>query len=116
MLVYAVAAPQMDEAALSWFVDDTIGKAVLGVPGVGRFARVGGVQREVRIEVDPVRLASLGVTAAEVSRALREVEQQSSGGRTQFGGDEQSVRTIATVRHASELDADRKSTRLNSSH
>src|SRR3546814_14056169 len=95
----------MDEAALSWFVDDTIGKAVLGVPGVGRFARVGGVQREVRIEVDPVRLASLGVTAAEVSRALREVEQQSSGGRTQFGGDEQSVRTIATVRHASELDA-----------
>src|SRR3546814_157740 len=105
MLVYAVAAPQMDEAALSWFVDDTIGKAVLGVPGVGRFARVGGVQREVRIEVDPVRLASLGVTAAEVSRALREVEQQSSGGRTQFGGDEQSVRTIATVRHASELDA-----------
>src|SRR3546814_18419306 len=90
MLVYAVAAPQMDEAALSWFVDDTIGKAVLGVPGVGRFARVGGVQREVRIEVDPVRLASLGVTAAEVSRALREVEQQSSGGRTQFGGDEQS--------------------------
>src|SRR3546814_10551471 len=62
--------------------------------------------REVRIEVDPVRLASLGVTAAEVSRALREVEQQSSGGRTQFGGDEQSVRTIATVRseeHTSEL-------------
>src|SRR3546814_793984 len=72
MLVYSVAAPQMDEAALSWCVDDTIGKAVLGVPGVGRFARVGGVQREVRIEVDPVRLASLGVTAAEVSPALRQ--------------------------------------------
>jgi hydrophobe/amphiphile efflux-1 (HAE1) family protein len=105
MLVYAVAAPRMDEEALSWFVDDTIGKAVLGVPGVGRFARVGGVQREVRIEVDPVRLASLGATAAEVSRALREVEQQSSGGRTQLGGNEQSVRTIATVRQASELDA-----------
>ncbi len=104
MLVYAVAAPQMDEEALSWFVDDSIGKAVLGVPGVGRFARVGGVQREVRIEVDPVRLASLGVTAADVSRALREVEQQSSGGRTQLGGNEQSVRTIATIRHAAELD------------
>ncbi|MHA4837703.1 efflux RND transporter permease subunit [Sphingopyxis sp. MSC1_008] len=105
MLVYAVTAPRMDEEALSWFVDDSIGKAVLGVPGVGRFARVGGVQREVRIEVDPVRLASLGVTAAEISRALREVEQQSSGGRTQLGGEEQSVRTIATIRHAAELDA-----------
>src|SRR3546814_13948382 len=81
MLVYAVAAPQMDEAALSWFVDDTIGKAVLGVPGVGRFARDGGVRREVRIEVDPVRLASLGVTAAEVAPALRDAEEQSSAGQ-----------------------------------
>ncbi len=95
----------MDEEALSWFVDDTVGKAVLGVPGVGTFERVGGVQREVRIEVDPVRLAALGVTAADVSRALRQVQQESSGGRGQLGDGEQSVRTIATVRQAADLRA-----------
>src|SRR3546814_9204568 len=106
MLVYAVAAPQMDEAALSWFVDDTIGKAVLGVPGVGRFARVGGVQREVRLEVDPVRLASPGVTAAEVSPAPRELEQQAAGGRPHFGGDAQSVRPIAPVHTAYDRETD----------
>ena len=103
--VYSIASSRRDEEALSWFVDDTVGKTVLGVPGVGRFERVGGVQREVRIEVDPVRLAALGVTAADVSRALRQVQQESSGGRGQLGAGEQSVRTIATVRQASDLEA-----------
>jgi multidrug efflux pump subunit AcrB len=105
ILVYAITSLPMNEEALSWYVDDTVGKAVLGVPGVGRFERVGGVQREVRIEVDPVRLAALGVTSADISRALRLVQQESSGGRAQLGSSEQAVRTIATVRQASDLEA-----------
>jgi multidrug efflux pump subunit AcrB len=104
-LVYSIGSTRLDEEALSWFVDDTVGRAVLGVPGVGRFERVGGVQREVRIEVDPVRLTALGVTATDVSRALRQVQQDSSGGRGQLGEAEQSVRTIATVRQAADLQA-----------
>ena len=64
-----------------------------GVSGVGRFTRVGGVQREVRVEVDPVKLAALGITAADVSRALQSGEQESSGGRGQLGASEQSIRT-----------------------
>jgi len=110
MLVYAVASPRMDEEELSWFVDDTVAKTVLGVPGVGRFERVGGVQREVRVEVEPVRLTALGVTASDVSRALQQVEQQSSGGRGQLGKAEQSVRTVATVRQASGMLSERLAT------
>ena len=105
ILVYSVASSRMDEEALSWYADDTLAKTVLGIPGVARFERVGGVQREVRIEVDPARLNALGVTAADVSRALRQVQQESSGGRGQLGQAEQSVRTIATVRQASDLAA-----------
>lgn len=105
VLTYAVASSHLDEEALSWYIDNTLAKTVLSVPGVGRFDRVGGVQREVQIEVDPVRMAALGVTAADVSRALRQVQQQSSGGRSQLGGEEQSVRVIATVEQASQLAA-----------
>ncbi len=105
VLVYAIASTRMDEEALSWFVDDTVAKAVLGVQGVGRLERVGGVQREVRVEVNPTELAALGVTAADVSRALRQVQQESSGGKGQLGRLEQAVRTVATVRRAAELDA-----------
>jgi multidrug efflux pump subunit AcrB len=103
ILTYTVASERMDEEALSWFVDNDVTKALLGVPGVGAVSRVGGVQREVRVALDPARLMALGATAAEVSRQLRQVQQEASGGRADIGGQEQSVRTIATVRSADEL-------------
>jgi multidrug efflux pump subunit AcrB len=105
MLTYAVAAPKMSEEALSWTVDDKVAKAVLSVPGVGKFERVGGVDRQIRVELDPARLAAMGATAADVSRALRTVEQESSGGRGQLGQAEQAIRTIATARQAGDIAA-----------
>ncbi len=103
ILTYTVASTRMDDEALSWFVDNTITKAMLGVRGVGAVGRVGGVNREVRVELDPMRLQALNATAADISRQLRAVQQEASGGRTDVGGAEQSVRTIATVRSAEEL-------------
>lgn len=105
LMTYAVSSSKMDEEALSWFVDDTMGKLFMSLDGVGKFSRVGGVSREVRIEVDAVKLASLNVTAADVSRALRQVQLETSGGRAYIGEAEQSVRTIATVSRAEDLNA-----------
>ncbi len=105
VMSFAVASTRLDEEGLSWFVDDTIARAVLTVPGVGRVERVGGVQREVIVEIDPARLAGLGITVTQVSRALRQIQQETSGGRTQIGGSEQTVRTIALAREAAELAA-----------
>jgi multidrug efflux pump subunit AcrB len=76
---------------------------MLGVRGVGAVARVGGVTREVRVELDPLKLQALNATAADISRQLRQIQQEASGGRTDLGGAEQSVRTIATVQSAEEL-------------
>jgi multidrug efflux pump subunit AcrB len=72
---------------------------------VGAVSRVGGVSREVRVELDPVRLLALNATAADVSRRLRQVQQDASGGRADIGGAEQSVRTLANVGSAEELAA-----------
>ena len=71
--------------------------------GVGAVSRVGGVTREVGIALDPARLTSLGVTAGDVSRQLRQMQQEAGGGRVDLGGGEQPVRTLATVRSAEEL-------------
>ncbi|WP_157263546.1 efflux RND transporter permease subunit [Azohydromonas aeria] len=105
ILTYTIASERMDDEGLSWFVDNTVAKRLLGVPGVGSVTRVGGVTRELRVELDPQRLLSLSATAAEVSRELRRVQQESSGGRVDLGGGEQAVRTLATVRSAQELGA-----------
>jgi multidrug efflux pump subunit AcrB len=103
ILVFTVASNRMDEEALSWFVDNTVTRQLLTVPGVGAVARVGGVTRQVQVELDPAKLLALGATAADVSRQLRSIQQEASGGRTDVGGAEQSVRTLATVQSADEL-------------
>lgn len=119
MMTFAVSSSRMDEGELSWYIDDRVARKVLTVPGVGSFKRVGGLSREIRVEVNPTQLNGLGITAAQVSRGLRTVQQQMSGGRGQLGETEQSVRTIATVQQASDLRAlpivlgDGKSLRLD---
>lgn len=105
ILTYTISTDRMDEEALSWYVDNEITKMLLAVNGVGRVARVGGVNREVSVELDPGKMASLNVTVAEISRTLAQVQQEASGGRIDLGGSEQSLRTIATVQSATELGA-----------
>ncbi|GAB3430580.1 efflux RND transporter permease subunit [Massilia solisilvae] len=94
-----------DDQDLSWFVDNAVSKRLLSVPGVGSVKRVGGVSRELRVELDDARMAALKVSALDVSRMLRNVQREEPGGRGDVGGAEQSVRTIATVKTAQELAA-----------
>ncbi|HRF31332.1 MAG TPA: efflux RND transporter permease subunit, partial [Azonexus sp.] len=103
ILTYTVASPRMDDEALSWFVDNTVSKALLSARGVGAVSRVGGVTREVRVELDPARMLALNATAADISRQLKRIQQEASGGKSDIGGIEQSVRTLATVQSADEL-------------
>jgi len=95
--------PALDAPDLSWFVDNTVSKRLLAVPGVGAVKRVGGVTREVRVELDDARMAALRVSALDVSRQLRNVQREEPGGRGDVSGAEQSVRTLATVQTAAEL-------------
>ncbi|MGH8808467.1 MAG: efflux RND transporter permease subunit, partial [Noviherbaspirillum sp.] len=99
------AGGSLDEQELSWFVDNAVTKRLLAVPGIGAVKRVGGVSREIRIELDTARMAALNVSALDVSRQLRLVQQEAPGGRGDVSGAEQSVRTIATVKTAAELAA-----------
>ena len=110
MTFVAAAAPNrpgnpMDDQELSWFVDNAVAKRLLSVPGLGAVKRVGGVFREIRVELDDARMAALKATAADVSRQLRNVQREAPGGRGDVSGAEQSVRTIATVHSAQELAA-----------
>ena len=103
ILTYTISSPNMSEEELSWFVDNNITKLLLGVKGVGAVSRVGGVTRQVRVELDPTKLLALNLTAAEVSGQLRQIQQEAPGGRTDLGGMEQAVRTVATVQTAEQL-------------
>ncbi len=103
VLAFTVGSSVLDDEALSWFVDNTITKRLLSVRGVGAINRVGGADREVQVALDPARLQALGTTAADISRQLRQVQQDSAGGRADIGGSEQPMRTLAAVASAHEL-------------
>ncbi len=100
LMTYTVKSDALGPEELSWFVDDVVAKALMSTRGVGRVQRLGGVDREVRIDLDPARLLAHGITAAEVSRQLRRVQLEAAGGRGSIGGTEQAIRTVGTVADA----------------
>ena len=76
---YAVATTSETEEQLSWFVDNTVTKRLLSVQGVAQVSRGGGVNREIRIELDPARMQALGITAVDVNQQLRTLNIDSPG-------------------------------------
>jgi multidrug efflux pump subunit AcrB len=100
---YAVTTTSRTPEELSWFVDNTITKRLLGVPGVAQVSRSGGVSREIRVELDPARLQALGLTAVEVNEQLRALNLDAAGGRAEVGGGEQSIRVLGGAKTAEDL-------------
>jgi len=103
ILAFTIHSKRMDDEALSWFLDDALTKKLLGVKGVGNVARVGGVNRQIWVELDTAKLQSLGTTAAEISRNLGRIQLEVAGGTTKLSGSEQPIRTLANVKSADEL-------------
>ncbi len=94
---FAVGATDMTIEQLSWFVDDTVAKRLLSVSGMSQVSRQGGVDREIRVILDPAKMQSLGVTAAQVNQALRSVNLNAAGGQAEIAGSRQSVRVLGNA-------------------
>lgn len=100
---FAVAADDMTIEQLSWFIDDTVAKRLLAIPGMAEVKRSGGVDREITVTLDPVRMMAQGITATEINNALRQVNINAAGGRTEVAGSRQAVRVLGNARSAFDL-------------
>jgi multidrug efflux pump subunit AcrB len=106
---FAVSADDMTMEQLSWFIDDTISKRLLSIEGLAAVSRNGGVDREIRVVIDPYRMASLGVTARDINNVLRQVNIDAAGGQAEIAGSRQSVRVLGNADTAFQL----SQTRIN---
>ena len=97
---FAVEASDMTLEQLSWFVDDTVARRLLSVEGMASVSRNGGVNREIRIVLDPAKMQSLGVTASQINSVLRQQNVNASGGQSQIAGSRQSVRVLGNASDA----------------
>ena len=105
LITYVVRSPTMTPEQISWFIDNEMSRALLALGGVGEVNRSGGVDREIRVELDPQRLASYGVTAAQVSQALTNVNNNLPGGRVTISGSERAIRTLGAAASIEQLRA-----------
>jgi multidrug efflux pump subunit AcrB len=88
---------------LSWYIDNTVAKRLLGLPGIAAVQRVGGVDRTIRVILNPAALESQGITAAQVNQQLRASNMNGAGGRAEIAGSEQNVRVIGNADDAYQL-------------
>jgi len=103
ILFVAAETTDMTLEELSWYVDNTVSKRLLGVDGVAAVTREGGVDRQIRIILDPAALQAQGITAAQVNQQLRLTNLNAAGGRAEIAGSEQSVRVLGNARDAYQL-------------
>ena len=100
---FSAETTDMSLEQLSWFVDNKIAKELLSIEGMSQVRRQGGVDREIRVILDPARMQSYGITASQVNQQLRQVNMNAAGGRTEIGGSEQAVRVLGNADSAYQL-------------
>ncbi|WP_294337228.1 efflux RND transporter permease subunit [uncultured Sphingomonas sp.] len=97
---FTASTTSMTIEQLSWYIDNTVTRELLSVPGMATVDRNGGVNREIRVILDPLKLQSQGLTASQVNQALRQINVNAAGGRAEIAGSEQSVRVLGNARDA----------------
>ena len=105
LAIFAVETTDMTLEQLSWFVDNDVSKRLLSIPGMSSVDRYGGVNREIRVILNPAAIQAQGITTAQVNQQLRQINLDSAGGRAQIAGSEQSVRVLGNAKGAEELGA-----------
>jgi multidrug efflux pump subunit AcrB len=76
------------------FIEDNVRTRMSNVPGVSDVGVGGGAERQIRIVLDPTRLADRGITITEVRDAIRRRNQDVSGGEIDSGKRRYLLRTV----------------------
>jgi len=100
---FAAVSTDMSLEQLSWYIDNTVSRTLLSVPGLAAVERTGGVSREIRVDLDPVKLQAFGITAGQVNQQLRASNLNAAGGRAEIAGSEQTLRVLGNAPSAYQL-------------
>jgi hydrophobic/amphiphilic exporter-1 (mainly G- bacteria), HAE1 family len=90
---------------LKEFAESVVKRRLEQLDGVAQAAVTGGEEREIRVEVDPGRMESLGVTMEEVRDALAAANASAPGGTILRGRYRYALRTLGEFRTVDEIAA-----------
>ena len=94
----------VDIIAMRDFIDDHVRTAIERTPGVSEVRVNGGAERQVRILVDPAKLAERGIGVLELREALRRRNVDVSGGDIDSGKRRYMLRTVGRFRSMEDIE------------
>ena len=100
---FALTSPSLTPLELRVFADEELGRELSVVPGVAAVDVSGGVQEEVRVNLDFNRLQAQGIGLSDVLDALTERNQDISGGRLEGSSIEPLTRTVGRFSNVKEI-------------
>lgn len=103
ILAYTVEASEMRQEDLSWFIDDTLSRELLNIKGVAKIERTGGIEHEITLYLDPNRLVAFGISAADISKQLSQINANLPGGKVTLGDKEYLLRTLGSAKNIESL-------------
>jgi len=106
ILTYAAIAPgKLPSSSRGlWRTSSFASSRASGGLGVDR---IGSVEREIRVDLNPIVLQAIGMTAIDVSRQLRASNVDLAGGRSEIGDRIQTIRTLPGAERIADLAATR---------
>lgn len=93
-----------DIVQLKNIADDVITKRLLRLEGVASVNVVGGLEREIDINVDPDKLAFYGLSMQQIARTLQAENMNLPGGTVSQGKKDYLIRTTAQFKDISEIE------------
>jgi Cu/Ag efflux pump CusA len=104
ILFIAVRSERPEPMAVREVADWTVRRRLLAIPGVAQVIPIGGEVRQYQVKVDPARLRAFDVTLADVTEALEESNQNSTGGFFTRGAQESLIRGVGRVASVEDLE------------
>ena len=86
------------------FIDDNVRTRMENVPNVSRVQVWGGAARQIQVMLDPAALAERNIALTEVRDALRQRNQDVSGGEIESGKRRYLLRTIGRFKNVEEIE------------
>lgn len=101
--ILAIAAAGPDLVVLKDLADDVFRRRLEQVDGIAQATVVGGLEREIQVQVDPRKLETFGVAIEEVARALEAANYSAPGGTIRRGQFRYALRALGEFQSVDEI-------------
>lgn len=81
ILTFTVNSPNHSIEETSWLVDSEISRALLSIKGVAKVQRQGGLEQEIKVELDAARLQAYNISVSDVNEQIRKTVLTLPSGR-----------------------------------